>query len=218
MSGRARVAVLISGRGSNMRALVEAARDADYPAEIALVLSNRADAAGLDFARTAGIETLVIEHSDYASRGEFDAAMDAELRARDIGIVCLAGFMRLLGDAFVEGWRDRILNIHPSLLPAFKGLDVHERMLEAGVKFGGCTVHVVRPEMDSGPIVIQAVVPVLAGDTAEALADRILEQEHRCYPLALAWLAAGRVRIDGERTVIAGAPAPAGALRNPDEG
>ncbi|MGE0846852.1 MAG: phosphoribosylglycinamide formyltransferase [Flavobacteriaceae bacterium] len=200
MSGVA-TAILISGRGSNMRALVEAAKADGFPARIALVLSNRADAAGLDFAREQGIETLVVSHRDYDSREEFDAVIDAALREKGIELVCLAGFMRILGAAFVDSWQDRMINIHPSLLPAFKGLQTHERVLESGVRITGCTVHFVRAQMDDGPIVAQAAVPVLSGDTPETLAARVLEAEHTVYPKALALVAGAKVRVVGENVL-----------------
>lgn len=206
MSGsRKRTAILISGRGSNMAALVRAAAQPDFPAEIALVLSNRADAAGLDFARAQGIATAVLSHKDYADRLAFDAALDARLNAEGIEIVCLAGFMRLLTPWLVDQWRDRMINVHPSLLPSFKGLHTHERALETGVRLHGCTVHFVRAEMDAGPIILQAAVALEADDTADSLAARVLTQEHVIYPKGLELLAAGRLAVDGERVRIAGA-------------
>lgn len=200
-----RTAVLISGRGSNMAALVKAAEAPDFPAEIALVLSNRADAAGLDFAREYRVPTLVLSHKDYADRLAFDAALDAHLKAEGIEIVCLAGFMRLLTPWLVERWRNRMINVHPSLLPSFKGLNTHERALQAGVRLHGCTVHFVRAEMDEGPIILQAAVGVEPGDTPEALAARVLAQEHVIYPKGLELLAAGRLKVADERVEIAGA-------------
>lgn len=183
---KTRVAILISGRGSNMTALIEAARAEDYPAEIVLVVSNRPDAAGLVRARAAGIATVVIDHTRFAgSREAFEHALDEELRNYKIGLVCLAGFMRLLTPWLVARWQGRMLNIHPSLLPQFKGLDTHRRALDAGAKWHGATVHFVVPEMDSGPIIVQESVPVREGDTAEALAARVLELEHQLYPRAL---------------------------------
>ena len=183
---KTRVAILISGRGSNMTALIEAARAEDYPAEIALVVSNRPDAAGLVRARAAGIATVVIDHTRFAGNREaFEHALDEELRNYKIGLVCLAGFMRLLTPWLVARWQGRMLNIHPSLLPQFKGLDTHRRALDAGAKWHGATVHFVVPEMDSGPIIVQESVPVREGDTAEALAARVLELEHQLYPRAL---------------------------------
>ncbi|HEX7968841.1 MAG TPA: phosphoribosylglycinamide formyltransferase, partial [Stellaceae bacterium] len=192
---RLKVAVLISGRGSNLQALIDACARPDFPAVIRLVLSNRADAAGLERARRAGIATQVIPHHDYATRDAFDAALDSALQGAGIELVCLAGFMRLLGADFVERWRDRVINIHPSLLPAFRGLDTHARALAAGVRFTGCTVHFVRAAVDDGPIIVQAAVPVLPGDDSETLAVRVLAAEHRAYPLALRLIAEGRVCV-----------------------
>ncbi len=191
-----RVAILISGRGSNMAALIEAARDPDYPAAIVLVLSNVPDAAGLAYAVAAGIPTAVVDHRPFGNdRDGFERAMDETLRAHAVEIVCLAGFMRLLTAAFVERWIGRLLNIHPALLPQFKGLHTHRRALEAGVKRHGATVHFVVPEMDSGPIVAQESVAVLPDDTEQTLARRVLEVEHRIYPQALRAVAEGRVRF-----------------------
>jgi phosphoribosylglycinamide formyltransferase-1 len=212
---RRKVAVLISGRGSNMRALAKACEAPDYPAEIVLVLSNRADAAGLEFARGAGIPTAVLSHKDFPDRASFDSAMDAEIRRHGAELICLAGFMRLLDSRFIEAWQDRMINIHPSLLPSFPGLDTHRRALEMGVKLAGCTVHFVRPEMDTGPIIAQAAVPVMPDDSPESLAARILEQEHIIYPMALRLVAEGRVRVDGERAIV-DAPVAGLPLRNPD--
>ena len=191
MGERRRVGILISGRGSNMAALLEAARDPAYPAEIVVVVSNRPDAGGLERARAAGIAAEVVDHKLYADREAFDAALDRVLREHRVELVCLAGFMRILTPAFVEAWAGRMLNIHPSLLPQFKGTDTHARALEAGVAKHGCSVHFVTPEHDSGPIVAQAEVPVLPGDTPETLAARVLEQEHLLYPRALATVARG---------------------------
>jgi phosphoribosylglycinamide formyltransferase-1 len=214
---RKRVAILISGRGSNMAALIEAAKAKDYPAEIALVLSNRPDAAGLEFAHAAGIQTRVIDHKDFGKdRVAFDAAVQAVLIQHRIDIVCLAGFMRLLTSSFVKAWQGRIINVHPALLPAFKGLDTHRRALEAGVKIHGATVHFVVPEMDSGPIIAQGAVAVREADTEESLAARVLTVEHRIYPLALKLVAEGRVHVEGNRCRIAGAVPPEGAFLVPD--
>jgi phosphoribosylglycinamide formyltransferase-1 len=191
-----RVAILISGRGSNMAALIEAARTPDYPAEIALVVSNRPDASGLAYARQAGVATAIVDHRSFGEdREAFEHALDAELKAHQIDLICLAGFMRLLTPWFVTGWNGRMLNIHPALLPQFKGLHTHRRALEAGAKRHGATVHFVVPEMDSGPIVIQDDVPVIEGDTAETLAARVLEVEHRIYPQALRLVAEGRATL-----------------------
>jgi len=183
-----------------MMALVEAAKAPDFPAEIALVLSNKANAAGLEFARAQGIATAVIEHKTYGKdRVAFDAAMQVVLEAHGVEIVCLAGFMRLLTSSFCETWAGRMINIHPALLPSFKGLDTHARALEAGVKLHGCTTHFVTPGMDEGPIILQAAVPVLDDDTEETLGARVLKEEHRIYPETLGLLAAGRLRVEGQR-------------------
>ncbi len=191
-----RVAVLISGRGSNMAALIEAADVQDYPAQIVLVLSNLPDAAGLARAREAGISTAVVDHRPFgADREAFECALDAELTAHRVDIVCLAGFMRILSPWFVTRWSGRMLNIHPALLPQFKGLHTHRRALEAGVTRHGATVHFVVPEMDSGPIVTQESVPVMKSDTEETLAARVLEVEHRIYPQALRLLAEGKATL-----------------------
>jgi phosphoribosylglycinamide formyltransferase-1 len=212
---RLKLGVLISGRGSNMQALIEACAAPGFPAEVALVLSNKPDAAGLARAAEAGIATAVIRHRDFDGKEAFERAMDAQLRAAGVQLVCLAGFMRLLSTWFVEAWRDRLINIHPSLLPAFPGLHTHERALETGVRFHGCTVHFVRAEMDDGPIIAQAAVPVVPGDDADSLAARVLQQEHRCYPLAVRLIAEGRARVVGNLVEIDGAaPAPA-AVINP---
>ena len=201
---RRRVAVLISGGGSNLQALLDAAAaEPAFPAEIVLVLSNNPDAGGLARAERAGVERRVIDHRAYPDREAFDAALDAALRDAGAELVCLAGFMRLLTPGFVEAWRDRMLNIHPSLLPAFRGLHTHRRALAAGVRVHGCTVHLVRPELDDGPILVQGVVPVLPGDTEGALATRVLEVEHRCYPLALRLFASGRATVEDERIAVA---------------
>ena len=206
---RKRVAILISGRGSNMSALIEAAKAKGYPAEIALVLSNRPDAAGLEFAHAAGIQTRVIDHRDFGKdRVAFDAAVQAVLLQHRIDIVCLAGFMRLLTSSFVSAWQGRMLNIHPALLPAFKGLHTHQRALEAGAKIHGATVHFVAPEMDSGPIIAQGAVAVRADDSEESLAARVLGIEHRIYPLALKLVAEGRIRVENGRCLIDGVPVP----------
>ncbi len=215
MTAGLKVGVLISGRGSNLQALIDACETANFPASIVLVISNNRGAAGLRRAEAAGIATAVIDHREYPDRRSFDDALDSKLRAAGAEIVCLAGFMRLLTAEFVEGWNDRVLNVHPSLLPAFKGLHAQRDALEAGVKLAGCTVHVVRPAMDSGPIIAQAAVPVLTGDDEDTLAARILEMEHVIYPLALRLIAEGRVKIAGTVAETTGtAPNPA-ALVNP---
>lgn len=213
---RLKLAVMISGRGSNLQALIDATADPAFPAEIILVLSNRPGALGLERAAKAGIPTRVIDHKGFADRAAFDAEMTAAMEAAGTELVCLAGFMRLLSDAFVDHWRDRMINIHPSLLPAFKGLDVQERVLARGARFAGCTVHYVRKEMDTGPIIVQAVVPVHPDDTPDSLAARVLEREHDIYPLAVRLIAEGRVAIDeNDRAVITGAVAQESALLNP---
>ncbi|MBT3373557.1 MAG: phosphoribosylglycinamide formyltransferase [Rhodospirillaceae bacterium] len=212
---RLKVAILISGRGSNMAALIEAMQEPDFPAEVALVISNRPKAAGLEFARAANIPTQVLQHRDYDSREAFDAAMTEVLAAAGVRLICLAGFMRLLSAEFCQRWHDRVINIHPSLLPAFKGLHVHERMLEAGVRIAGCTVHFVRPAMDEGPILVQAAVPIAAADTADSLSARILEQEHRIYPLAVRLIAEGRARAAGGAVTLENFELPEQRLINP---
>lgn len=194
-----KVGILISGRGSNMSALIDAAEDADFPAEIALVLSNRADAGGLKVAEAAGLATAVVDHKAYPDRASFDAAVDSRLREAGVEIVCLAGFMRLLTPGFVEAWRNRMINIHPSLLPLFPGLHTHERALEAGMRLHGCTVHFVRAQMDSGPIIGQAAVPIALDDTPDTLSKRVLTAEHQLYPLALALVASGLATVENER-------------------
>lgn len=180
-----RMAILISGRGSNMRALVEAQQQALFKAEIALVASNKPQAAGLDYAKEHAIATAVIDHRRHEDRESFEKALDAVLREARIDLICLAGFMRVLTPWFITRWEGRLINIHPALLPSYKGLHTHERALADGVKIHGCTVHHVVPEVDAGPILAQAAVPVLDGDTAESLAERVLAAEHRLYPLAL---------------------------------
>ena len=205
---RKRVAILISGRGSNMVALIEAAKDLRYPAEIVLVVSNDPAAEGLNRAAMSGIRTAVVDHKKFGKdREAFERALQDELAAHETELVCLAGFMRLLTPWFVRQWDGRLLNIHPALLPAFKGLDTHARALEAGAKEHGATVHFVVPEMDSGPIIAQCAVPVLAGDTEATLSARVLEVEHRIYPHALRLVAEGRVRIENGRCLVDGKPA-----------
>ena len=215
MTGRLRLAVLVSGRGSNLQSLIDAQADPKYPAEIVLVLSNVADAFALERARQAKIATAVFQHRNYPDRTSFDADMTRAIEDADASLVCLAGFMRLLSDEFVARWKNRLINIHPSLLPAYKGLHVHERVVADGARFSGCTVHFVRPAMDEGPIIAQAAVPVHPGDTADALAARVLAEEHRIYPLAVRLIAEGRVKVDGERASIDGWVPPKGTLINP---
>ena len=215
---KTRVAVMISGRGSNLEALIAAAAHTDYPANIVLVLSNRADAKGLVHARDHGIPTAIVDQTKGETKTEMEKRFDAALRDAGVELICLAGFMRLLTAGFVAAWHDRILNIHPSLLPLFPGLDTHARALAAGVKVHGATVHFVRAKMDAGPIIAQGAVPVLAGDNAEALQQRVLRMEHRLYPLALALVAGGKARGKGDRVVIDDEAAAAGAalLSPPD--
>ena len=200
--GGLRVGVLISGRGSNMESLARACSEEGFPAEICVVLSNRSDAAGLEKAASFGIATAVVDHTDFDDRLDFEAEVAGVLDAHSADLVCLAGFMRLLSPEFVERYPNRILNIHPSLLPAFPGLDVQRKAIEHGVRFSGCTVHFVIPEVDAGPIVLQAVVPIEHDDTEDSLAARILAQEHRIYPEAVRLFAEGRLRIEGRRVLI----------------
>ncbi|WP_417480068.1 phosphoribosylglycinamide formyltransferase [Maricaulis maris] len=214
---KTKIAVLISGRGSNMQALVEAAKDEDFPAEIVLVASNNPDAAGLEVARAAGIETEVVDHREYDDREAFEEALDSTIKLYGARIVCLAGFMRILTPWFTERWRDLLINIHPSLLPAFKGLHTHERALEAGVRIHGCTVHYVRPEMDDGPIIGQAAVPVLHGDTAETLGERVLHAEHALYAQCVALACSGKARVAGERVRLQVREFGAELLMNPHD-
>jgi len=212
---KARVAVLISGSGTNLQALIDSARDPAYPAQIVLVISNRPGAFGLTRAQNAGIEALVLDHKGFPTRADFDAALDQALRARDIELVCMAGFMRLLTPGFVEKWANKLINVHPALLPAFPGLDVQQRAIDAGVRFSGCTVHFVTAEMDAGPILVQAVVPILGDDTADSLSDRIRVQEHKAFPLALKLVAQGRVSIENGCALIKDAAASSDCLINP---
>ena len=208
---RKRVAVLISGRGSNMAALIEAAKDKNYPAEIVLVISNRPKAEGVALARKAGVATTIIDHTDYGKdRAAFERALQAVLEGSGVEIVCLGGFMRLFTPGFIARWEGRMLNIHPALLPAFPGMHPHEQALAAGAKTHGATVHFVTADMDAGPIVCQAEVPVLYGDTAETLAARVLAVEHKIYPLALKWLAEGSLRIDKGTCRLEGVHVPDG--------
>ncbi len=199
MRTRVRTAVLISGRGSNMEALIAAARSPDYPAEIALVLSNRPDAPGLSRAREMGVAVQAVDHKIHAGREEFERSMQAVLDIHRIQLVAMAGFMRMVTPWFAEQWRGRMINIHPALLPAYRGLDTHARALADGVRVHGCTVHFVVPAMDEGPILAQAAVPVLDADTEGSLAARVLRQEHRIYPAALARVARGGLTVTGNR-------------------
>jgi phosphoribosylglycinamide formyltransferase-1 len=194
-----RVAILISGRGSNMRSLIAAAASPDFPAEIALVVSNIGSAAGIQFAAEAGIPTEIVPHKAFDSREAFDRAVSAHLEEARIDIVCLAGFMRILSDWFATRWQGKLINIHPSLLPLFKGTHVHEQALQAGVRVSGCTVHFVVPELDAGPIIAQATVPVESEDTPDSLAAKVLVEEHKLYPAALKMLATGQVYLEADR-------------------
>jgi phosphoribosylglycinamide formyltransferase 1 len=212
-----RVAVLISGRGSNMAALIAAARSPDYPAEIVLVLSNRPEALGLSTARAEGIAAAAVDHADYGKdREAFERKLDELLATHGVELICLAGFMRLFTPWFVDRWQSRMINIHPALLPAFKGLDTHERALAAGVKIHGASVHFVVSDMDAGPIIMQGAIAVREQDTAETLAARVLAIEHRIYPAALALVAASRVRLVDGRCVIEGVGEPTGHLIVPE--
>lgn len=208
------LAVLISGRGSNLQSLIDACADPAFPARIALVISNEPGAMGLERATAAGIANQVINHRDYPSKDAMGHALSRAIGDSGADLVCLAGFMRILSGGFVERWRDRLVNIHPSLLPAFPGLRAHQQALEAGVRVTGCTVHFVRGGVDSGPIIAQAAVPVHPGDTADSLADRVLAAEHRVYPVAVRLIAEGRVSLVGDTVSIDGA-APDQVLINP---
>ncbi len=203
---RLKIAVLLSGRGTNLQALIDECADPGRPAEIVLVISNVPGAAGLERARAAGIGTAIIDHTRYDGRESFEQAVHECLNAGGVELVCLAGFMRLLTEGFVQSWRDRMINIHPSLLPAYKGLDTHARVIADGGRCTGCTVHFVRAAMDDGPIIVQETVPVETGDTADTLAARVLAAEHRIYPLAVRLIAEGRVTVDNETVTIDGLP------------
>jgi len=210
-----KIAVLISGRGSNLQSLIEACALPGFPAHIACVISNKPDAKGLERARSAHIPALVIAHRDYTDRQSFETALDAALEQHKVQLVCLAGFMRILTPWFTERWRDRLINIHPSLLPAFPGLHTHQKAIEYGAKLAGCTVHFVRAETDHGPIIIQAAVPILSDDTEETLAARVLQAEHKAYPAALRMIAENRVNVFEEKTFITDAEASGETLYNP---
>ncbi len=210
------VAVLISGRGSNLQALMDACALSEFPARIVVVISNNPDASGLELAKVAGIPTSVVNHRDYTEAGTFENALDRDLKKYKAKFICLAGFMRILEGRFVNRWQDRILNIHPSLLPAFRGLNTQARALEAGVRFTGCTVHIVRPEMDDGPIILQAALAIEPEDNAENLANKVLRLEHIIYPEALKLVAMGRVRISGNKAIIEKSTYPEKALISPE--
>jgi len=205
--------VLISGRGSNLQALIDAIAEGRLEARIAVVISNRPQAAGLDRARQAGIDTLVVDHREFSSRADFDRTVARELKSRGVALVCLAGFMRLVGAELLEAYPEAVLNIHPSLLPAFPGVNAQQQALEHGAKISGATVHLVTPELDAGPIVVQSAVPVLSEDTVETLSARILVEEHRIYPEAVRLLLGGRWRIDGRRFVVLNHHQPRGTSR-----
>jgi phosphoribosylglycinamide formyltransferase-1 len=211
---RLRAGILISGRGSNMQALIRASRDPNFPAAITVVVSSHPKAPGLALAAEAGIPTVAIDPKGL-DRDAVEGRIQGALAGAGVELVCLAGFMRLLSAEFVNRWAGRLVNIHPSLLPAFKGLDVHKRVLESGARFSGCSVHFVTPDVDDGPIIVQAVVPVLAEDTEESLAARVLAAEHRIYPLALRWIAERRLRVEGRRVVVAGAANAGDSIINP---
>lgn len=210
-----KLAILISGRGSNMQALVEACAQPGFPASVAVVLSNDPTAKGLEFAKDAGIATEVVNHKNFDGREPFEEALDAAIRPYAPDLICLAGFMRILTPNFINRWPDKIINIHPSMLPAYRGLNTHERVLEDGVRFTGCTVHFVRPEMDDGPIIAQAAIPTRQNEDADALAARVLTYEHRIYPMAVKLVAEGRVQIVDETTRIDGEPAELSGVINP---
>lgn len=211
-----KIGILISGRGSNLAALIDAAKAPDYPARIGCVVSNKADAPGLAVAAAAGVPTAVVSHRDHPDRETFDRAVSAELERHGVELVVLAGFMRIFSPWFPARWANRLINIHPSLLPAFKGLHVQRQALEAGVRLSGCTAHLVTPDLDSGPIIAQAAVPVLAGDTEETLSARIRRQEHRLYPLVVRWFAERRIAIDGDRVAVTGLACDATLLFSPE--
>jgi phosphoribosylglycinamide formyltransferase-1 len=211
-----KIGILISGRGSNMAALIAAAQAADYPAEIACVVSNRGSAAGLATAAAAGIATVTIPHRDYPDRESFDRDVSAALERHGVQLVVLAGFMRIMSSWFPQHWAGRMINIHPSLLPSFKGLHVQRQALEAGVRLSGCTVHFVIPDLDAGPIIAQAAVPVLADDSEDTLTARILRQEHRLYPEVVRWFGEGRVSESGGKVAVRGLP-PGATLLFSDE-
>ncbi len=197
-----RLGVMISGSGTNLQALIDACQQHGYPAKIEVVISNRPDAKGLERARTAGLKAVTIDHKDYEERAAFEDAVHECLTDHKVQLVCLAGFMRLLGADFVGRWKDRIVNIHPSLLPSYKGLHTHARALEDGVKFAGCTIHYVRPEMDNGPIIMQAAIPIAPDETEDSLIAKTLTYEHRMYPAAVRLIAEGKARVSGHKVVI----------------
>ena len=210
-----KLGILISGRGSNLQAIINATKWPDFPATIGIVIANLPNTRGLRIAEVEGIPTKVIPHNEYSTREEFEKALHMELESAKVDLVCLSGFMRILTKKFVNLWLNRLINIHPSLLPAFKGLDTHARAIKAGVRFSGCTVHFVRPEMDDGPIIIQSVVSVRPNDTSDTLADRILEQEHKIYPMAIKIIAENKISIASGSIRIKDSSYPIIALSNP---
>ena len=212
-----KVGVLISGRGSNLRSLIEAQVGGQLSAELVKVISNVPDAPGLEIAKSHGVRSEVINHKDFDSQKNFEGALNKALILADIDLICLAGFMRILSDYFVNKWKDRLINVHPSLLPSFKGLNTHERALKAGVRFTGCTIHFVRVAMDDGPIILQAAIPTLAQDTPETLANRVLEQEHIIFPLAVRMIAEGRVKVEGNVVKIEGTSFHSTPMINPSD-
>lgn len=217
-TGKLPIVILISGRGSNLQSIIDATLDGELPVQIRAVVSNRSDAFGLERARRAGITTEVIDKGDYPDRRAFDTALRSRIDIYRPRLVVLAGFMRILTPEFVEHYRGRMLNIHPALLPSFRGLDTHRRALEAGVREHGATVHFVTPEVDVGPVVLQAAVPVLAGDDADTLGARVLDQEHRIYPLAIRWFAEGRLECREDGAYLDGEPLPASGVNYEEEG
>ncbi len=218
MSNKLKIGVLISGQGSNLKALINACKEPNFPVEIALVISNVTNAKGIKHAKSADISCIIIDHKKYINRKDFEAAMTQSLSEAKVELVCLAGFMRLLSEQFIKPWLNRLINIHPSLLPSFKGLNVHDRAIKAGAKFSGCTVHFVRNGVDNGPIIAQSVVPIYNDDTSIDLAKRILEQEHRLYPSVVRWFAEDRVKFQGQRVVVTGIDPPSTVMINPSLG
>ena len=210
-----KIAVLISGRGSNLQALINACQDPTYPAEIVVVISNEPKAKGIKHARSAQLPTHIVDHRHYPSRHKFETQLTSIMLSAGVELICLAGFMRLLSNDFVSQWSDKLINIHPSLLPAFKGLNAQEQAILSGVKFSGCTVHFVRENMDTGPIICQAVVPINDSDNADTLTKKILEQEHKIYPIAVLWIARGLVSIIKEKTNIKQIKSPTMSIINP---
>lgn len=210
-----KLGVMISGGGTNLQALIDACAAADYPAEIQVVISNRPDAKGLERAREAGIDAVAIDHKAFDDRDSFEAEIHQCLKDYEVQLVCLAGFMRILGTDFVGRWKDRMINIHPSLLPSYKGLHTHARAIEDGVRFGGCTIHFVRPAMDDGPIIMQAAVPIEPDDTEDSLAAKVLTFEHKMYPAAVRMIAEGRVRVSGGKCVFKDTEMAASGLISP---